>query len=58
MQDYDDSSQVYYIRNSLSSEDTNLIKTLDTMAEVWEALDKRYIIVKLGRIACLSVLET
>ena len=42
MQDYDDPSQVYYIRNSLTYEDKNLIKTLDTMKEVWAALDKRY----------------
>ena len=42
MQDYDDPSQVYYIRNSLIYEDKNLIKTLDTMKEVWAALDKRY----------------
>ena len=55
MQDYDDSSQVYYIRNSLSSEDKNLIKTLDTMAEVWAALDKRY---KHSEIGANSLLES
>ena len=55
MQDYDDSSQVYYIRSSLPSEDRNLIKTLDTMLEVWAALDKRY---KHSEIGANSLLES
>ena len=55
MHDYDDASQVYYIRGSLPAEDRNLIKTLDTMLEVWTALDKRY---KHSEIGANSLLET
>ena len=55
MQDYDDSSQVYYIRNSSISEDKNLIKTLDTMTEVWSVLDKRY---KHSEVGANSLLES
>ena len=55
MQDYDDASQVYYIRGSLTSEDKNLIKTLDTMKEVWNSLDKRY---KHSDIGANSLLES
>ena len=54
MQDYDDASQVYYIRSSLPNEDKNLIRTLDTMVEVWSALDKRY---KHSEIGSNSLLE-
>ena len=54
MLDYDDPSQVYYIRSSLPTEDKNLIKTLDTMKEVWAALDKRY---KHSEIGANSLLE-
>ena len=54
MLDYDDPSQVYYIRSSLPTEDKNLIKTLDTMGEVWAALDKRY---KHSEIGANSLLE-
>ena len=55
MQDYDDSSQVFYIRNSLTSEDKNLIKTLDTMEDVWSVLDKKY---KHSEVGANSLLET
>ena len=54
MQDYEDSSQVYYIRSCLPADDKNLIKTLDTMSEVWAALDKRY---KHSEIGANSLLE-
>ena len=54
MHEYDDSSQVYYMRSSLTSEDRNLIKTLDTMSAVWAVLDKRY---KHGEVGANSLSE-